>query len=430
MSRSIKVCIIGAGSSYTPELINGFLKYPFDELPVTEISLHDIDSDRLSVMADLSERMMGDKNRKVSLKYDTKLDTMVEGSDFIITQIRVGGMDARYLDESIPLKYGIIGQETTGPGGMFKAVRTILPMMEISKVIEKYAPEAYVLNYTNPSGIITEALLNHTKIKIIGLCAIMPMLQEKLDQYLGDKYKDLKYYCVGLNHLGIIHKILSDNHDITGEVIDYLYNQNKLGSVMYTEKDKVFIEISKMMNAVLNSYLRYFFLRGKELKELSSMKKTRAQQIMEIEKDIFKEAKDKSVSGKPLALEKRGGKGYSEITFSVMSAIFNNTGEEIATIVKNNGCVEGIDDNAVVEIMCKVDKYGAHPIPVGKIPLKIRGIIQAVKAYETLTVEAVIKKDKHLLQQALLNHPIVGDFEIIEPLVNEMIEALKLDFLK
>jgi len=430
MRSFIKICIVGAGSSYTPELIEGILEQDSIELPIKCINLHDIDNRRLKIMADLSKRMIAKKNSDIEVNSSTKLEEMVKDCDFIVTQIRVGGMDARYFDESIPLKYGIIGQETTGPGGMFKAVRTILPMLEIAKTVERYAPEAFILNYTNPSGIITEAVTKHTKAKIIGLCSIIPMLQEKLSLYLGDKYKDLKSYCVGLNHLGIIHKIISNGSDVTKKAVEYLYNEKKLGSVMYVDEDREFIEISKMMNGALNPYLRYFFLRGRELEKEISSDKTRAQIIMEIEKDIFIEAEDPKTDKKPLALEKRGGKGYSDVTFSVMSAIYNNTGAEIVSIVKNNGTVEGIDDDASVEIVCRMDKNGATPLPVGKIPLQIRGIIQSVKAYESLTVEAVIKKDKNILKEALINHPLGGDMDIIEPLIDEMIKALKIDFFK
>ncbi|MCG2661740.1 MAG: 6-phospho-beta-glucosidase, partial [Kiritimatiellae bacterium] len=188
MDKKISICVVGAGSSYTPELIEGILDNAHDQLPITSICLQDINKERMQVMAGLAERMIRYAKRDITVKYSACLEDMLEGVDYVISQIRVGGMEARFLDESIPLKYGIIGQETTGPGGMFNALRTIPRMIDIANKVESVAPDAYILNYTNPSGIITEAVTKHTKARIIGLCAGIPEIQENIKAKLSDYF--------------------------------------------------------------------------------------------------------------------------------------------------------------------------------------------------------------------------------------------------
>ena len=187
---NIRVCIVGAGSSYTPELIEGILAANPEELPITAIHMQDLDARRLEVMAALAGRMIRRGGRAVTLASDRRLEPMLEGANFVITQIRVGGMDARVLDEKIPLKYGIIGQETTGPGGMAKAIRTIPQMMRIVRTVEQVAPRAFVLNYTNPSGIMAEAMCNHTRSRFVGLCSGIPGMQASLAEQLRGPYPD------------------------------------------------------------------------------------------------------------------------------------------------------------------------------------------------------------------------------------------------
>jgi 6-phospho-beta-glucosidase len=416
----IRICIVGAGSSYTPELIGGILASTPEDLPIAAIHMQDVDPHRLEVMAGLSARMIRRSGRAISLRSDVRLEPMLEGADFVITQIRVGGMDARAKDEKIPLKYGIIGQETTGPGGMAKALRTIPQMLEIVRQAQRVAPKAYVLNYTNPSGIIAEAMCKHTTARFIGLCSGIPAMQDTLAQQLREPYPDLRTYCVGLNHLGFIHQFISGGRDVTTEAIDYLYQHAKDKGAHGPMAD---LDTAKFFNAIPITYLYYYLNRRKMVVHQLEQKLTRAEQIKVIEGETFREAADPALDTKPKALQQRGGAGYADVTFAVMKAILHDTGAEIVASVLNQGAVADIPDDAAVEIVCRVDKDGLLPLPVGEIPLSFRGLVQSVKTYETLTVEAAVTGSKHLAVQALVAHPLVGDLEVAKELLEDLIAA-------
>jgi 6-phospho-beta-glucosidase len=328
-------------------------------------------------------------------------------------------MKARHLDESIPLKYGIIGQETTGPGGMFKALRTIPPMLEIANTVAAVAPDAFILNYANPSGIVAEAVSKHSKAKIIGLCSGIPWMIQHLKERFSAEYPDLHIYTVGLNHFGHIHRVISGERDVTAEIMETLARE---------QEKKSGDSLVRLLQAWPISYVGYFYHRGKAVEKAKASPQTRAQEIEGIEQEILREAAQPETVEKPEALSRRGGGGYAGITFSVMKAIVNDTGEELTCNVPNRGSVGGVEDDAVVEVVCRVDRNGAHPLPVGDIPLAFRGVMLALKAYETLTVEAAVQRSKRLAKLALLNHPLVGDLDLIEPLLDEMLAAHGLDF--
>ena len=427
MKGDITLCLVGAGGNYTPELIEGVLGQSRRELPIREIRMMDINPERLQIMAGLSRRMAQAVSCPLSIRSDTRLEPMLEGVDFVVTQIRVGGTASRRLDETIPLKYGVIGQETTGPGGMFKALRTIAPMLEIARAVERAAPDAFILNYTNPSGIITEAVLKNTKAKIIGLCSGIPAVQADLAGRLRGVFPDVKTYCVGLNHLGFIHRILSNGRDVTSQAIDCLLEREE--AVPGGGPSLGWLKLARTLGAFpMPGYCDYFYHHRKRLEHLLSQKQSRAEQIAELERELYAEAAREETHSKPKVLQKRGGGGYSHVTFSVLKAILHDTGDEIAMSARNGETVEGIPPDAAVEVVCRVSKDGVTPLPVGPIPLAFRGLVQAVKAYETLTVEAAVRRDRHLALQALLAHPLVGELDVAEPLLDEMLTAHALDF--
>jgi len=425
MKQSITLCIVGAGSSYTPELIEGLLMFAHEELPIVAIRLQDVNVERMAVMAGLAQRMIAHARRDIAVRSGRELEPLLDGVDFVVTQIRVGGMAARVIDEKIPLQYGIIGQETTGPGGMFKALRTIPPMLEIARTVERAAPQAFILNYTNPSGIITEAVRHHTNARLIGLCSGIPDIQTRLKKLLADRYPHLRTFCVGLNHLGFIHKFLDGDRNVTREALDRLLELSEAqeAAARFPNPD-----VLRTFDAVALGYLGYYIDRRQRVEDARAAGLTRAEVIMEIEQRIFEEARDPQVAAKPAALASRGGDGYSDITFRFLQAIHGNTGQELVCTVPNQGAVEGIDADAGVEIVCTVDGNGPHPLPVGPIPLAFRGLVQAVKAYETLTVEAAVTRRRKSAVQALVNHPLVGDLKVAESLVDEMLAAHGLNF--
>jgi 6-phospho-beta-glucosidase len=426
MKQAVSVCIVGAGSSYTPELVEGLLQQDQALLPVRELRLTDINAERLAIMAGFTERAVRHANREVRVASDTRLAPMLEGADFVITQIRVGGMKARHLDESIPLKYGIIGQETTGPGGMFKALRTIPPMIEIGQTVAAVAPNAFILNYANPSGIVAEAVSKHTRARIIGLCSGIPSMIEHLSERFSSRYPDLHVYTVGLNHFGHIHRVLSGDRDVTAQIMAALADEQERRMRERGVADPR--SIIRLLGAYPIGYVGYFYHRGRMVAEAKAKPKTRAQEIESIEQEILAEAARTETVTKPEALARRGGGGYAGITFAVMKAVLNDTGEELTANVPSRGCVDGVEDDAVVEIVCRMDRDGAHPLPVGPIPIAFRGVMLALKAYETLTVAAAVKRDKRLATLALLNHPLCGDLDVIEPMLDEMLAAHGLQF--
>lgn len=425
MADGINLCVVGAGSSYTPELIETIINLRDDELPVATIRLMDIDAERLRLMTGLTERMLRHAGKRITVESSVDLQSLLPGVDFVITQIRVGGMKARYLDESIPLKYGIIGQETTGPGGMCKALRTIPPMLAIARMVYELAPQAFILNYTNPSGIITEAVRKYANPRLIGLCAGIPSIQGTLADWLRERYPDITTSVAGLNHLGFVHQFTSGGCDVTHEAIDWLSSPERLAA----QPDTIgTLPEARLLQAIPISYLYYYLHRQRRVEEARNVPRTRAQAIEELEAAVFADAADPQIVTKPQALAKRGGGGYASITFRVLNAIYRNTGEQMTVNVPNQGALEGIDADAVVEVMSRIDRTGATPLPVGPIPLAFRGLVHSVKAYETLTVEAAIYRSKRLVTLALLNHPLVGDLDVIAPLLDEMLAAHGLSY--
>mgnify|MGYP000979486140 CR=1 FL=1 len=409
----IKLAIIGAGSSYTPELIEGIAKKK-DKLPIQKISLMDINENRLKVMTAFCQRYLaylGCENIEVEATTDRR--KAIEGADFIDLQIRVGGNKARINDEKIPLKYGLVGQETTGAGGFMKALRTIPVMLEIAKDIESCSPEAWVINYTNPSGLITEALTKHSKLKIAGFCSIGILPQVWARDVLGAKPEEVRYDYVGLNHLNFAFNIKINGRPISeAELI-------KIGEAV----NVVDIELIKALKMLPAPYLQYYYHTSKVVKELKEAPKTRGEIVQDLEREVFSAYKDEHQFTKPEALAKRGGGGYSEVAMGFMNAIYNDEDHWMIVNVPNQGAIKFLPDDAVVEIGCLVNKTGIHPLVVEKIPSAIWGLIAAVKNYETLAVEAAVTGDRTTALLALVAHPLVRDYNLAKPLLDELVEA-------
>ncbi|MBS0488585.1 MAG: 6-phospho-beta-glucosidase [Proteobacteria bacterium] len=421
--RPIVLCIVGAGGSYTPEIVEGVLDRPGLEL--AEVSLTDSDPQRLAVMAGLTRRMIAAKGAKIAVRESSDLAQAAAGADFVVTQIRVGGMAARQLDETIPLRYGVIGQETTGPGGMFKALRTIPVMIDIARTIAQVAPGAFILNYTNPSGIVTEAVLNHTDAKLLGLCSSIPLLQHRLRRLLAPVFGEVEIASVGLNHLGFIHQITAGDEDVTARAIAHLADGATANDGLFASA----LKIAPRLGAIpVEKYGDLYFHRRAEFEAMASAQRTRAQAVMDIEAEVLAEAADPAVATKPPALIRRGGEGYSGVTFDTLDAVLNDRGAKIVMSALNKGAVAGLPDDVAVETVCHVDASGARPLPVGEIPLAYRGLVQAVKAHESLTVRAAVTRSRDAALQALLAHPLVGDIDVAEPMLDEMLAAHGLNY--
>ena len=408
----LKVCVIGAGSTYTPELIEGFIVRK-KELPVSRMSLMDIDGAKLKVVGSLAKRMVERAKLATKVELTTDRRKAVEGADFILTQIRVGGLPARIRDERIPLDFGVIGQETTGPGGFAKALRTIPAMLDIARDVEKLAPDAWWINFTNPSGIITEALLKHSHAKVIGLCNVPIGMLKSLAKKLEVKPEDLFLKYVGLNHLSWITQVYAGGEDLTKKAV-------KLSLKGRAKEDAAWMRANGM---IPNGYLHYYYARDAVFEAQKKAEKTRGEIVSEVEADLLKKYQNPNLKRKPKELEKRGGAHYSTAAVSLASAIYNSKREIHIVNTRNAGTISCLPYDCAIETSCMVDGMGAHPLVIGEIPLEIRGLLQAVKCYEELAVEAGVKGSRKLALQALVAHPLVPSFTVAKGLLDKILEA-------
>ena len=409
----MKMVIFGGGSSYTPELIDGLIQCHQD-FPVTEVCLLDIDEQRLEVVGGHSRRMLARTGLPVTVSTSTDRGEALNGAAFVNSVIRVGGMDARINDERIPLKYDVIGQETTGPGGMMKALRTIPVMLSLAKDMERMCPDAWLINYTNPSGIMAEALGKHSRARFVGLCSGPKGWIERALGLMGVDPAHANVDWMGLNHLGYITRVQVDGKDVTERAIEAVADH-----WWPLEGDLI-----RTLGAIPASYLASYYHHERLVQQAKEPgHRTRGETVKEIEAELLRQYADPNLAEKPSLLAERGGGGYAEVAFAAMLAIHHNRPERQIVQVLNQGALDGISHDASVEIPCLVDGAGPHPLRLGEIPLPIRGLIQAVKAYESLTVQAAVEGSKQVALQTLLAHPLVPSWEVARPLLDDLLAA-------
>jgi 6-phospho-beta-glucosidase len=408
----MKLVIVGGGSAYTPELVDGLIKHQ-DTFPISELCLMDIDPLRLQILCGLSQRMFAKARQPVQVTTATDLKTALDGAAFVNCLIRVGGMDARILDEKIPLKYGIVGQETTGPGGMMKALRTIPPVLNIAHQMEVTCPDAWLINYTNPSGIIAEALGKHSRVKYIGLCSGPAGWTSQILRLMNVDPARASVDWVGLNHLGFAIRVCADGKDVTAQAVEAAAKAWSVDG-----------EWMRTLGAIPATYLRYFYHPGEVVKEYTQPgHRTRGETVKEIETELLRQYADPNLADKPELLQRRGGGGYSDVAIAAMEAIYHNRGSRQVVQALNQGAVDDIPADASMELACNIDQMGAHPIRVGALPLPIRGLVQIVKAYESLTVQAAMEGSRKVAMQALMTHPLTPSWEVARPLLDELFQA-------
>lgn len=352
--KEITVAVIGSGSTYCPELVDGFIKAQ-SSLKLKKISFMDIDERKRTIVGNLCLRMLKKAGIECETLLTDNLDEALQGADFVVTQIRVGMLHARYLDETIPLKYDLIGQETTGIGGFFKALRTIPVMQHICDRIEAICPNAWLINFTNPSGIITEFVLNHTNVKCMGLCNVPINMIDDTKEAMGDDC-DITY--VGLNHLSWITSVKKDGK----ELIDDMLAQGFSTKVMANIKDDGFsLDCLNAVRGIPSSYLQYYYCRDAKLKHQKEDEKCRARVCMEIEEELLEMYSDETLVTKPALLDQRGGHKYSLAAVSLIDSIANDKRDVQIVNIKNNGTVDFMDDDDVLEIAAVIGKDGAEP---------------------------------------------------------------------
>jgi len=419
--QKLKIGVVGAGSTYTPELIDGFIKRQ-KEMIVKEFVLMDINEERLKIVGGLIKRMCAQFINSPEVSLTTNLDKAVIGANYIITQFRVGGLAARANDERIPLGYDIIGQETTGPGGFAKALRTIPEALKVAKSIELHAPNAWLINFTNPSGIITEAISKYSSVKVIGLCNAPITIRKRIAEVMEVAPDEIYLDYFGLNHLGWIRGIVIKGEDKTQELFKKIIDSPRIDYMIGYKFNRKYI---KALNLLPTGYLQYYYNNREVLKELQSLEKTRAQVIMGIDKELLLQYSDPNLKVKPVGIEKRGGAWYSEAAVALINSIENNKKEIHIVNVKNNGAIAGIDHDAIVEVPVVVGSAILKPLVVGKIPDSVAGLMKHVKAYESLTVKAGAEGLKDVAFTALFSHPFITSIDEAEKMLEELMQANK-----
>ena len=395
----MKICVIGGGSTYTPELVEGFIQN-FERLPLKQLTLMDISAERLTVVGGLAERMVKVAGRPFALELTPELTSAVAGADFVITQVRVGGQQARHEDTVLALEHGVIGQETTGVVGFAKALRTIPMLLKVSQEMRAHAPGAMLINFTNPAGLVTEALLKYGGVRCIGLCNSPIGTQMALAKRYAVPASSIVLDYVGLNHFAWIRGVTIAGREVLDEVMADLL-ESDLSSLGYHR------DFLTALHMIPSSYLRYFYLQHETLEHLQQQPQTRAQEVMAIEATLLEKYRQPQLSEKPAELEKRGGAYYSTAAVALIRAIATNAGERHIINVRNGSALPDLPEESVVEVPAIIDASGAKPLAMGRLEPPIRGWLQLLKSYEVLAVEAAVERSYHKALLALSCHPLV-----------------------
>ncbi len=423
MSKGLKVAVIGGGSSYTPELVEGFIRY-YHDLPIRELWLVDIEEGlhKLNIVGELAKRMVKASGLPITIHLTTNRREAIKDADYVSTQMRVGMLEARSVDERIPLQYGVIGQETTGPGGMMKALRTIPVLLEICRDIEELAPQAWLLNFTNPAGMVTEAIHKYSKVRSIGLCNAPIGLIKWLTAHYQVEADRIYAEFVGLNHLHWVTRIDVDGQPKLTELLEQR-EQYTAANVPQQGWDADFL---LSLQALPSYYLKYFYMTPQMLEDqLLSFENegSRAQVVQQVEQELFQLYRDPELKEKPKQLEQRGGAYYSEAAVNLMRSLHNGTGDIQTLNVPNRGTIDFLPHDACIEVNCIVTQNGPLPIQLSTVPEPIKGLMHTVKTYEQLTIQAAMTGDRQVALQAMVHHPLVPSIAIAKDMLDEMLEA-------
>jgi len=436
--NKLKIVTIGGGSSYTPELIEGFIKRK-DELNIGELWLVDIEEGKkkLEIVGSMAKRMVKAAGLDIKIYLSLNRREALKDADYVTTQFRVGLLDARIRDERIPLSHGLIGQETNGAGGIFKAFRTIPVILDIIKDMRELCPNAWLVNFTNPSGIITQAAINYGKWnKTVGLCNV-PINAEKLCYKvteLSEEKNELFFKFAGINHFHW-HKVWDKNgREITSDLIDKFFSPENVGK--YQEVKNIAeipftYEQIKDLGMIPCSYHRYYYMTDDMLKEqLEKFKKhgTRAEQVKKIEAELFELYKDPNLDHKPEQLSQRGGAYYSEAACELINSIQNDKRTNMVVSTKNNGTIVDLPYDCIVEVSSLITSHGPEPLNWGSFEPSARGPLQVQKAMEECTIEAAVTGNYGKALQAFTMNPLIPSGNIAKNLLNEMLVANK-DYL-
>jgi len=418
----IKIAVIGAGSTYTPELMEGFIERR-DSLDLEEVSFYDIDPKRLNILYDFSLRMIAATGFKLRLTKSMDMRKSVSGADFFINQIRVARQEGRIFDEKLGIHNGIIGQETTGVGGFSKAMRTIPVVLNQCRIYERYSPNAMLINFTNPSGIITEAVLRNTPIRCIGLCNIPINLRMDIAHYLKADPEEIQLDYIGLNHLGWVRSIKIGKHTYSLDNLKRTiskFSPKNIPDMDYPE------ELLASLGAFPGYYLRYFYLNRAMVRKLKSSRYTRGEEVLEIEKRLLKMYQDERLNEKPELLSRRGGAYYSKVATSIIDSIVNDRRNVEVVNIASSKTVEGFESEEVLEMPAIIGRKGAKPLQNRVDNLHMFSLMRMIKGYERLTIEAAVERSFEKAVLALITNPLVMDAELAIGLVRSIDKRYKL----
>jgi 6-phospho-beta-glucosidase len=410
-----KIAVIGGGSTYTPELVDGLARRT-DRLPIDELALLDIDAERLEVVGGLAQRMLARAGWPGRLVTTLDRDTALDGADFVLIQLRIGGQAARLVDETLPPKFGTIGQETTGAGGFAKALRTVPLVLELAEATRaRAAQDAWIIDFTNPVGVVSQALLDRG-YRAIGLCNVAITLQRMIARQLGVDPDLVTLEHVGLNHLSWERAARVDGVDRLPELIA------RESAALADEVGLPEAEI-KRTGVLPSYYLRYFDCFDDVLQHQREGGETRASEVMEIERQLLELYRDPNLDEKPALLADRGGAYYSEVAAQLIASLHDGRGDVQVVDVRNDGALPDLEASDVVEIAARIDRDGAHPLPVAPLAPEQRDLVLRVKRYERLTIEAAMSGDRETAREALEAHPLVDSRVDLDALLDALLEA-------
>ena len=410
----MKVAVIGGGSTYSPELVQGFGRVG-ESLGLDELVLQDTDPERLEVVGGAAERIARAHGYRGRLTLTSDLDAAVGGANAVLVQIRVGGQAARHTDETIPLRCGCVGQETTGAGGFAKALRTVPVVLDIADRVRKLAADdAWIIDFTNPVGIVTRALIDNGH-RAVGLCNVAIGFQRLFAAWLNVTPESVQLGHAGLNHLTWIRSVLVDGED----VLPALLRAHGDEIAAHVELPRRIID---NLGAVPSYYLRYYYQHDLVVQELLESR-SRAEEVMDVERELLTLYRDPQLHDKPDLLMQRGGAYYSEAALNLLCSLFGEHPEVQVVDVRNNGIIPELPADAVIEVPARVDTAGAEPLPVPTLPPHQAGLIAHTAAYEALAVGAAVSGDRELAYRALLTHPLIGQSGLAEQLLEELLTA-------
>jgi 6-phospho-beta-glucosidase len=422
--QMLKISVIGGGSTYTPELINGFIKNK-DLLPIDELWLMDVLQNRLEIVGGFAQRMVAAAGNPFQVILTTDQSDAIRDSTYVITQFRVGQMQARINDEYLGQRYHIIGQETTGIGGMAKALRTIPVLMEIVENIRTLAPTALLLNFTNPAGLITEAVNRFAPdIRVVGLCnsayntkmALLKSLGQVSGIQINPDRAQIK--TLGLNHLTWYRGFSMDENDMWSRVFEsYL-------SEMRSSTDPVWDPNTlEVLGMIPNSYLQYYYYTDRKLEDQNTWPPSRGEQVLEIENQLLQEYAEPERTAPPERLMQRGGAYYSTVATKVIKSHYNDLNEEQVVNVRNGGAVPDYALDWILELPARIGSTGISPVPTRPLPPSCYALVAAVKSFELLTIEAALNGSRKAAYEAMLAHPLGPPADQIQAVLEDLLET-------